>query len=64
LDFWYKKDKESISCENKNAYMLEGGLKIFLWEGLNVRLGVAALFSPDHKLKINPTPGISYSIFF
>jgi hypothetical protein len=54
----------SKSYEDESAYMLEGGVKFFVWEGLNLRLGVAGLMSPDHKLKINPTPGISYSLFF
>lgn len=54
----------SKSYKDESAYMLEGGIKIFIWEGLNLRLGIAGLFSTGHKLKINPTPGISYSIFF
>lgn len=40
--------------------ILETGARIFIWKGLNARLGVAALFRSG-KTYINPTPGLSWS---
>jgi hypothetical protein len=35
-----------------------------VWRGLNLRIGAIALIADGKDLKINPTPGISYSFFF
>ena len=50
--------------ENKNAAIGEVGFRWMVWKGLNVRIGVAGLAAKGESLKINPTPGISYSFFF
>lgn len=49
--------------KNKNAAIGEVGFRWMVWKGLNLRIGVAALVTPGESLKINPTPGISYSFF-
>jgi hypothetical protein len=48
----------------KNGLMGEVGFRWIVWKGLNLRIGVAALTAPGESLKINPTPGISYSFFW
>lgn len=45
-----------------NGAMGEAGFRWFVWKGLNLRIGAAVLASPGKTLKLNPTPGISYSI--
>ena len=50
--------------ENQNAASAEVGFRWMVWRGLNLRLGVIALAAEGKDLKINPTPGISYSFFF
>ena len=50
--------------ENKSAAMGEVGFRWMIWKGLNLRMGVAVLAAKNESLKINPTPGISYSFFF
>lgn len=50
--------------ENKNAFMAEVGFRWMVWKGINLRFGVVALAAKGESLKINPTPGISYSFFF
>jgi hypothetical protein len=47
--------------KDNNAIATEVGFRWTIIEGLNARLGVTALASPDKNLKINPTPGISYT---
>jgi hypothetical protein len=47
--------------EGKNAFAAEAGFRWMIWKGLNLRLGVIALAAKGERLKINPTPGISYS---
>jgi len=47
--------------KDENAIATEVGYRWTIVKGLNVRLGVTALASPDKNLKINPTPGISYT---
>jgi hypothetical protein len=47
----------------KNGVLSEVGFKWVVWKGLNLRFGVAMLAGPGQKVKVNPTPGISYSIF-
>ncbi|AQG79629.1 hypothetical protein [Spirosoma montaniterrae] len=46
---------------DQNAASAEVGFRWMVWRGLNLRLGVIAIASTDNDLKINPTPGISYS---
>jgi hypothetical protein len=43
---------------NDPALMLNPGLQYAFRETVLVRLGVALLASPEHSVKINPTPGI------
>ena len=50
--------------EGKNGLMGEAVFRWMVWKGLNLRIGVAALTAPGESLKINPTPGISYSFFW
>jgi hypothetical protein len=50
--------------KNKNAVGMEAGFRWMIWKGLNVRVGVIAVAAKGQDVKINPTPGISYSIFF
>lgn len=50
--------------ENKNALGIEAGFRWMIWKGLNFRIGAIAVAAPGESLKINPTPGISYSFFF
>jgi hypothetical protein len=50
--------------ERRNAGIAEVGFRWMAWKGLNLRIGVAALAAKGQSVKINPTPGISYSIFF
>jgi hypothetical protein len=50
--------------KGKNSGMAEIGFRWMVYKGINVRLGVAALAAEGMELKINPTPGISYSFFF
>lgn len=49
--------------ENRNGMMGEVGFRWVVWQGLNVRIGAAALKAPGRDWQINPTPGISYSFF-
>ena len=49
--------------KGKNGVLTEIGFKWVVWKGLNLRLGVAMLSGDGSKVKINPTPGISYSIY-
>ncbi len=48
--------------ENKNALGMETGFRWMVWKGLNLRIGAIAVAAQGESLKINPTPGISYSI--
>ena len=50
--------------ENKNALGVEAGFRWMIWKGLNFRVGVIGVAAEGQSLKINPTPGISYSIKF
>lgn len=54
----------SRAYKDKNAVIGEVGFRWFVWKGLNLRLGVAALSTEGQDLKINPTPGISYTFTF
>jgi hypothetical protein len=44
--------------------MSEVGFRWMAYKGLNLRIGVAVLAADGKSLKVNPTPGISYSFFF
>ncbi|NDI99087.1 hypothetical protein GWA97_08385 [Flavobacterium sp. LaA7.5] len=54
----------SRDYKDENAVMTEAGFRWMVYKGLNLRLGITALAANDKSLKINPTPGISYSFFF
>jgi hypothetical protein len=54
----------SRNYKDVDAGIAEVGFRWMAYKGLNVRLGVAALAAKGKDLKINPTPGISYSFFF
>ncbi|ABG57517.1 hypothetical protein [Cytophaga hutchinsonii] len=49
--------------KDKNALGIETGFRWMVWKGLNLRIGVIAVAATGESLKINPTPGISYSFF-
>lgn len=51
----------NLDYEKENALGMEVGFRWMVWKGLNVRIGVIGVASKEHTLKINPTPGISYS---
>ncbi|UFH56519.1 hypothetical protein [Spirosoma sp. KNUC1025] len=51
----------NLDYEKQNAVSAEVGFRWMVWRGLNLRLGVIALAADGKDLKINPTPGISYS---
>lgn len=50
--------------ENKNGVALEAGFRWMIWKGLNFRIGAIALATSGESIKINPTPGLSYSFKF
>ena len=50
--------------ENKNAVAVEAGFRWMISKGLNFRIGAIALAAPGESIKINPTPGLSYSFKF
>lgn len=50
--------------KNKNAVAVEAGFRWMIWKGLNFRIGAIAVATKDQDVKINPTPGISYSFNF
>ncbi len=54
----------SRDYKNLNAGMAEAGFRWMLYRGLNLRIGVAALKAEGKDVKVNPTPGISYSFNF
>lgn len=49
--------------DGKNALGVEAGFRWMAWKGLNLRIGAIAVAAKGQSLKINPTPGISYSFF-
>lgn len=55
FDFEYK---------NKNALGVEAGFRWMIWKGFNLRIGAILLASKGLDLRMNPTPGISYSFRF
>lgn len=50
--------------KNTNALGIEAGFRWMTWKGLNFRLGAIAVAAKGQSVKINPTPGISYSLKF
>jgi hypothetical protein len=54
----------NLEYKAENAVSMEAGFRWMVWKGLNLRLGAIALAAKGHDIKINPTPGISYSLFF
>lgn len=54
----------SRDYDGKNAVGVEAGFRWMAWKGLNLRIGAIGVASSGKTLKINPTPGISYSFFF
>ena len=50
--------------KDKNAVSVEAGFRWMIWKGLNFRIGAIAVAAEGQDLKINPTPGISYSFSF
>jgi len=55
----FNRDYEGI-----NALGIETGFRWMVWKGINLRIGAIAVVASGESLKINPTPGISYSFFF
>lgn len=47
--------------KDTNAAGFEAGFRWIIWKGLNLRIGAIAIAARGQDLKINPTPGISYS---
>lgn len=54
----------NLEYNKENALGLEAGFRWMIWKGINFRIGGIALIAKDHDVKINPTPGLSYSFFF
>jgi hypothetical protein len=54
----------NLDYKNENAVAMEAGFRWMVWKGLNVRIGAIGVAAKGHDVKINPTPGISYSFFF
>lgn len=53
----------NLEYNKENALGLEAGFRWMVWKGLNLRIGGIALVAKGHDVRINPTPGISYSFF-
>lgn len=54
----------NLEYNKENALGVEAGFRWMIWKGINFRIGGIALVAKGHDVKINPTPGISYSFFF
>jgi hypothetical protein len=54
----------SRDYKDQNAGIVELGFRWMVYKGLNLRIGVAGLAAENKTVKINPTPGISYSFNF
>lgn len=50
--------------KDQNAGIAEVGFRWMVYKGINLRIGIAALAAENKDVKINPTPGISYSFNF
>jgi hypothetical protein len=48
--------------KDEGATAFDAGFRWTVWRGLNLRIGVIGVAAPGKDLRINPTPGISYSI--
>ncbi|WP_336517761.1 hypothetical protein [Pollutibacter soli] len=48
--------------DETNAFSFEAGFRWMIWKGINFRFGAIAVGAKDHSLKVNPAPGVSYSI--
>ncbi len=51
----------NFEYKNKNALGVEAGFRWMIWKGFNLRIGAILLASKGQNLRLNPTPGISYS---
>lgn len=49
---------------DQNGVIGDVGFRWMVWKGLALRLGAAASYSGNKGWRLNPTPGISYSLFF
>lgn len=54
----------NFEYKNKNALGVEAGFRWMIWKGFNLRIGAILLASKGLDLRMNPTPGISYSFKF
>lgn len=54
----------NLDYKNQDAVVMEAGFRWMVWKGFNLRIGAIALTAKGQGIKINPTPGISYSFFF
>ncbi|MBC8135898.1 MAG: DUF4386 domain-containing protein [Fibrella sp.] len=50
------------SWRDKNAGFIDTGVRYNLGRGFEARIGTGVLFGEGHSPRVNPTPGISYSI--
>jgi hypothetical protein len=51
----------NFEYKNKDALGMEAGFRWMIWKGFNLRIGAILLASKGLDLRMNPTPGISYS---
>ena len=54
----------NLDYNEQNALGVEAGFRWMIWKGLNIRIGAIAVAAKGQDIKINPTPGISYSFKF
>lgn len=54
----------NLDYKDVSALGMEAGFRWMVYKGLNLRIGAIGVAAKGHDLKINPTPGISYSFFF
>ena len=50
-----------LNLDHGNAALLDVGYRWMVWNGINVRLGVAVFLERGHDVKVNPTPGLGWS---
>jgi len=48
--------------KDKNALGLEAGFRWMVWKGLNLRIGAIGVTAKGQGFRVNPTPGVSYTI--
>lgn len=46
----------------ENGFLADVGFRWAVWRGLNLRLGGCVLLSPGKHFRINPAPGIGWSV--